>query len=88
MTFSEYMNFKLCFLFDKRKIYQNDMSVENRFPTTYLSSEKLIHNVQFRVINISEYGYHANRLPIYDLDTPFYASNTKQVHNYVVTVWQ
>ena len=64
------------------------MSVENRFSTTYLSSEKLIHNVQFRVINISEYGYNANRWPIYDLDTPFYASNTKQVHNDVVTVWQ
>jgi hypothetical protein len=55
------------------------MSVENRFPTAYLSSEKMVHNVQFRVINITEYGYHANRLPIYDLDTLYYASNTKQV---------
>ena len=39
-------------------------------------------------LNAPEYGYRANRLPIYDLDTPFYASNTKQVHNDVVTVWQ
>ena len=45
----------------------------------YLPSEKLVHNVQFRVINNTEYGYHANRLPIYDLDTLYYASKTKQV---------
>ena len=55
------------------------MPVEDRFATTYLPSEKLVHNVQFRIINITEYGYHANRLPIYDLDTLYYASNTKQV---------
>ena len=59
------------------------MSVEDQFPTTYLPSEKLVHNVQFRIINVTEYYYHANRLPIYDLDTLYYASNTK----YVVTVW-
>ena len=51
--------------------------------TIYLHSEKLVHNVQFGIINITEYCYHANRLPIYDLDTLHYASNTKQVSTYV-----
>ena len=40
--------------------------------TTYLHSEKLVHNVQFGIINITEYWYHANRLPIYELDTLYY----------------
>ena len=55
------------------------MSFENRFPTTYIHSEKMVHSVQFRVINITEYCYHANGLPIYDLDTLYYASKPKQI---------
>ena len=34
------------------------------------------------LISLNAYDYHANRLPIYDLDTLYYVSNTKQVRSH------
>ena len=46
---------KLPSLCKKPYVNLKNMSVEDRFPTTYLPSEKLAHNVQFSIINITEY---------------------------------